>query len=131
MRAHPTLGKKMKALSKKNAVQNRHEARRSLQIIAAPALLSNNGADAFEAVRRATAGIWEGDRDDVQTLMWIDIAENKLKISDCTPEKAREYLKIHRRRPNVFGSYSLDTPIGEDSGMTWLDTKTDEDRLWA
>jgi hypothetical protein len=38
---------------------------------------------------------------------------------------------IHRRRPNVFGSYSLDTPIGEDGGMTWLDTKTDEDRLWA
>jgi hypothetical protein len=43
-----------------------------------------------------------------------------LKLYDCTPEKAPEYFKIQRRRPNVFGSYSRDTPIGEDSGMTWL-----------
>jgi hypothetical protein len=76
-------------------------------------------------------GVWEDDRGDVQTLMWIDIGENKLKLSDCTPERAQQYLKIHRRRPNVFGSYSLDTSIGEESGMTWLDTKTNEDRLWA
>jgi hypothetical protein len=95
------------------------------------AALRNDGADAYDAIIRATSHIWEGDRGDVQALMWIDVAENRLKLPDCTPEKAREYLKIHNRRPNVFGSYSLDTPIGEDGGMTWLDTKTDEDRLWA
>jgi hypothetical protein len=129
--AHPRLGKKMKDASKKNGLINPRAACSSRRVVAAPSLMLNNGIDAFEVVRSATAGIWEGDRGDVQTLMWIDIAEGKLKISDCTPEKAREYLKIHRRRPNVFGSYSLDTPIGEDSGMTWLDTKTDEDGLWA
>jgi hypothetical protein len=130
-KTHPALGQKMKDASKRNGLKNLRAAYSSQRVVAAPALMLNNGVDAFEAVRRATAGIWEGDRDDVQTLMWIDIAENKLKISDCTPERTREYLKIHRRRPNVFGSYSLDTPIGEDSGMTWLDTKTDGDRLWA
>jgi hypothetical protein len=130
-KAHPALGKKIKDASKKNGLANLRAACRSLRVIAAPALLRNNGADAFEAVQRATAGIGEDDRGDVQSLMWIAIGANKLQLPDCTPEKAREYLKIHRRRPNVYGSYSLDTPIGEDSGMTWLDTKTDEDRLWA
>ena len=80
---------------------------------------------------RATEGMWGDERGDVQSLMYIDLGEGKLKLSECTPERAREYLKIHRRRPNVYGSYSLDTPIGDEGGITWLDTKTDEDRLWA
>jgi hypothetical protein len=130
-RAHPALGKKMKSASKKNALINLREAGMSARIIAAPALMRNNGQDAFQAVQRATADIWIDDRGDVQALMWIDIGNGKLKLPGCTSEKAREYLKIHRRRPNVFGSFSLDTPIGEEGGMTWLDTKTDEDRLWG
>jgi hypothetical protein len=130
-KAHPALGKKMKDASKKNAIINLRAAIKSVRIVAAPALMRNNGHDAFEAVQRATVEIWEDDRGDVQTLMWIDIGEGKLKLPDCSPEKAREYLKIHKRRPSVFGSYSLDASIGEESGMTWLDTKTDEDRLWA
>jgi hypothetical protein len=93
--------------------------------------MHNNGADAFEAVRRAMAGIWEDDRGDVQALMWIDIAEGKLKISDCTPEKAREYLKIRRDAPACSEATRSTHRSGADSGMNWLDTKTDEDRLWA
>jgi hypothetical protein len=129
--AHPKLGKRIRETSKKNAIRNLRDSNQSTRAMAAPALLRNNGVDSFEAVQRATVGIWEDDRGDVQALMWIAIVENKLSLRDCTPAKANEYLKIHRRRPNVFGSYSLDTPIGEDIGMTWLDTKTDEDRLWA
>ncbi len=131
MRQEPQLAKKLKALSRENVSKNRLTSIDRRRIVAAPALMHNEGLDAYEAVMRATAGIWEGHRDDVQSLMFIAIGEGKLKPSDCTPERAREYLRTHRRRPNVFGSYSLDTPIGEDGNMTWLDTKTDEDRLWA
>jgi hypothetical protein len=131
VRLHPKLGNRMRALSSKNGRQNYLVAMQARRLVAAPALLRNNGADAFEAITRATAGIWEDDRGDVQSLMFIALGEGKLKPLDCTPERAREYLKIHRRHPNVFGNYSLDTPIGEDGTMTWLDTKTDEDRLWA
>jgi hypothetical protein len=93
MRAHPSLGKRMKAFSQGKRVA---ELARSPSIRAAlrpRKLLHNNGIDAFEVVRDATAATWEGDREEVQTLMWIDIGENKLKLPDCTPEKARNILK--------------------------------------
>jgi hypothetical protein len=50
----------------------------------------HNGIDAFEV----DATTWEGDRGEVQTLMWIDIGENKLKLPDCTPEKVRNILEF-------------------------------------
>jgi len=92
----------------------------------------NNGVDAYEAVRQATSHLWEGDRDDVMSLMFLAISEGRLKLSDAQV-RVGEFLKAHRRRPRVYGDerFSLDNPVGEDSGLTWLDTKTDEDRLWA
>jgi hypothetical protein len=94
--------------------------------------MQNNGADAYEAVRCATAHLHVDDRNDVMSLMIIAIGEGRLKLSDAQ-SRVREFLRIHRYRPRVFGDarYSLDNPIGDDSNVTWLDTKTDADRLWG
>jgi hypothetical protein len=94
--------------------------------------MRNNGADAYEAVRQATSHLWEGERDDVMSLMFIAVSEGRLKLSDARA-RVGEFLKAHHYRPRVYGDarFSLDNPVGEDSGVTWLDTKTDEDRLWA
>jgi hypothetical protein len=100
--------------------------------IAAPELLRNNGRDAYEAIGAATADLHEDDRGDVMSLMLIAVGENRLKLSQARA-CVGDYLKIHRRRPRVYGDErcSLDNPLSHDSGMTWLDTKTEADRLWS
>jgi len=45
--------------------------------------MRNNGADAYEAVRQATSHLWEGERDDVMSLMFIAVSEGRLKLSDA------------------------------------------------
>jgi hypothetical protein len=129
MRLHPALGKRMKAHSKKNALVNLRASCQSKRIIAAPAIMLNHGLDAFDAVTRACAHLWEGERGDVRSLMLADVAENKLKLSDCAA-RVHEYRTRHNRRPRSWGDYSLDAMIG-DGTTTWLDTKSDEDRLWG
>jgi hypothetical protein len=130
IRQNPKLGNRMKALSIKNGKQNYRNAMRSRITVAAAPLRSNNGFDAFAAVQRATAGIWEDDRGDVQAMMFIAIGEGKLRLSDITPTMAKEFLGIHRRRPRVYGCYSLDATIGEDGSTTWIDTVGEDRALW-
>jgi hypothetical protein len=86
----------------------------------------------YEAIRAAAAHLQEFDRDDVMSLMFVAVAERRLDPSKAA-ENVGKFLKIHRRRPRVLGDqkFSLDNPLGDDSSMTWLDTKTDADRLWA
>jgi hypothetical protein len=127
---HPKLGARIKALAATNRIQIQKQKGEQNRLVGAPAIMRNSGLDAFEAIQRATAQLWEGERSDVMSLMFIAVGEKRLKLRDAAA-RVGEFVAMHRRRPNVFGSYSLDTPIGEDSGMTWLDTKTDEDRLWA
>ncbi|SIO66927.1 hypothetical protein SAMN05443247_11540 [Bradyrhizobium erythrophlei] len=133
MKEHPTIGKRMKVLSQKNAAENYRAAGLTRIRVASPAILRNDGLDAFNAIQRATAHIWEGDRGDVQSLMYIAIGERRLSLSSCTRAAADKFLEQHRKRPRVLGDarYSLDNPLGDDSGMTWLDTKMEADRLWG
>jgi hypothetical protein len=120
MKSNPAIGRRMKAQSKENALGHTRAAAQNRRIIAAPALLRNNGADAYEAVQHACAHLWEGERGDVMSLMFVDVSEGRLKISDCAA-RVDEYRRRHNRRPRAWGDYSLDAPIGEDGSATWLD----------
>jgi hypothetical protein len=129
---NPKIGNRMRVLSKKNADAKRGIIGRSRRLVAASALMKNDGADAYEAVLRATAHLHEDDRGDVMSRMYVAIGEGRLKLSDASA-RVGEFLKAHRHRPRALGDarYSLDNPLGDDSSATWLDTKTDADRLWG
>jgi hypothetical protein len=130
MRANPVASRRIKLLSEKNRLE--HRGTQDKRTIAAPALLQNNGLDAYKAIRRATAHLPEDDRDDVMSRMFVALGEGRLKLSEVSIRVA-EFVKRQRYRPRVFGDarFSLDNPVGDDSNMTWLDTKTDADRLWG
>jgi hypothetical protein len=126
------IGNRMHLLSKKNADAKRSDIRQSRRLVAASALMKNDGEDAYDAVMRATAHLHEVDRGDVMSRMYVAIGEGRLKLSDVSA-RVGEFLKNQRWRPRVWGDarYSLDNPLGDDSNTTWLDTKTDADRLWG
>ncbi|MEY9539050.1 hypothetical protein ABIE85_002110 [Bradyrhizobium diazoefficiens] len=129
IRANPKLGNKLRAISEKNASAHRSIAQRARRRFAASSLIRNDGEDAYEAVRQATAHLRD-ERDDVMSRMFIAIAEGRLKLSEARA-RVGEFLANQRYRPRVYGDYSLNSPVGDDEGVTWLDTKTDADRLWA
>jgi hypothetical protein len=116
--ANPALGKRIKALGEKNRIA---AFRRRARVMAAPALLRNNGTDAFDAIQRATSHLWDGERADVMSLMFVAVAEGRLKIADACA-RLGEFVKAHRYRPRVFGDSSLDKPLWIDSNATLLDT---------
>jgi hypothetical protein len=132
IRTNPKVGRRLLAISAKNASVRRSAAQRGRRIVAAAPLTRNNGEDAYEAVRLATADVSEDDRDDVMSRMFLAIAEGRLTLVEAR-SRVCEFVKDQRRRPRVYGDahFSLDAPLGDDSNMTWLDAKTDADRLWA
>jgi hypothetical protein len=132
IRTNPKIGRRLLAISAKNASARRSAAQKARRLFAAVPLTQNNGEDAYEAVRSATAHVSEDERDDVMSRMFLAIAEGRLTIAEARYRVA-EFVKDQRRRPRVYGDayFSLDASVGEDSDMTWLDTKTDADRLWA
>jgi hypothetical protein len=130
MRANPSAARRIQLLSEKNRLQHRSTSNK--RSIAAPALLRNDGLDAYEVVRRATAHLSADDRDDVMSRIFVAIGEGRLTLAQVST-RVGNFLKDQRRRPRVFGDarYSLDNPVGDDSNMTWLDIKADADRLWG
>jgi hypothetical protein len=60
--ADTKLVKRIKAASAKNGRQNFIQAMDARRIAPAPALLKNDGMAAYEAIARATAVLWEGER---------------------------------------------------------------------
>lgn len=78
MDRHPRIKRKILTLANKNrlAILDRIHAGNRLR--AAPALIRNDGASAYEAVVHATASLWEGERGDVMSLMFLAIAEGRL-----------------------------------------------------
>jgi hypothetical protein len=97
MRAHPSLGKRMKAFSLGKRVA---ELARSPSIRAAlrpRKLMHNNGIDAFEVVRDVTAATWRGSRGGPNADVdrhWREQAE----AAGLHARKGAEYLEIYRRR---------------------------------
>jgi hypothetical protein len=92
-------------------------------------LFRNYGRDVFQAIRRATASIGEWERGDVMSLMFIAVAENRLNLADAD-DRVEEFVKVHRRRPRVYGESSLDKPVSFDSSATLLDMLSTESGSW-
>jgi hypothetical protein len=93
------------------------------RLIAAPAILRNDGADAYEAITGATVSLWEGERGDVMSLMFVAVAEGRLLAREAAA-RLPEFLRQHRRQFSKFGPLSLDAPIFADSATTLGDTIT-------
>jgi hypothetical protein len=132
MRAHPKIRAKIKALAREVAYPIRLEAGRKATltrtgrapiIVAAPAIIRNDGRDAWEAVRRAVQYLPDDEQGDVMGLMFVAIGEGKLRLADCAA-RVKEFGKAHRYRPRVYGDRSLDAPLYDDGFLTLGDTVT-------
>jgi hypothetical protein len=132
LKRNPRIGDRVRILSKQNAYAHWRETWQSKRHSAAASLTRNNGEDAYEVVRLATAHLFNDERDDVMSRMFVAIAEGRLRLSEAS-SRVGEFLRDQRYRPRVFGDprFSLDNPLGNEGGATWLDTKTDADRLWG
>lgn len=101
---------------------------KSVRLIAAPAILKNNGFDAFEAIQSATRHLIEPLRGTVQSDMWLDVTEGRLMIRQIG-SRLQDYIRKYNRDErhsvaNRWGHRSLDAPMG-DGGFTLLDTLED------
>jgi hypothetical protein len=123
MKANPRIKKQIKKLALVNRRAIMQGVADRKRLIAAPALLQNDGADAYEAITRATARLWEGERGDVMSLMFVAIAERRLLPRDAAA-RMPEFLREHRRQFSKFGPLSLDAPLFGDSTITLGDTVT-------
>lgn len=97
--------------------------------IAAPAVFRNDGADAFAAIKAATASLPDQIRDDVQSAMFLAAAEGRLKPRDAA-RRVREFVTAHNRQfskfvPNGGGiMQSLDQQVYDDGPTRLVDTVT-------
>lgn len=121
-KAHPKIDAKWKAIIAKN------KGKRVCRVTAAPALLRNDGVDVFKCIVKATEQLFEPIRSIVQSDMWTDVAENKLRLSDIQ-ERVRDYVrKYHRDNSHSvtsrYGDRSLDAPLNAD-GFSLIETMED------
>lgn len=124
MNQHPAVKQRIMALAKRNRpISYQFKRYGTRPLITAPGILRNNGEDAFAAVTRATSGVWEGERGDVMSLMFVAIAEGRLLPKDAAA-RLPEFVKLHRYRPRVYGDRSLDAPLYDDSSLTLGDNIT-------
>jgi len=123
LRENPRIGKRIRALSRTNRRTIMQAVADRKRIVAAPAIMRNNGADAYQAILRATANLWEGERGDVMSLMFVAAAEGRLKPKDAAA-RLPEFLRDHRRQFGKFGPVSLDQPLFDDGSVTLGDTIT-------
>jgi hypothetical protein len=123
MNANPRVKRQIKKLALVNKLVIAQARASTKRLVAAPALLQNDGAAAYEAIMGATAHLWEGERGDVMSLMFVAVAENKLRLRDAAA-RLPEFLREHRRQFSKFGLVSLDAPIYGDGTTTLGDTVT-------
>lgn len=128
MKLHPRVGKKIQALGDKNRAAVRVQIGEMNRKRAAPAILRNNGADAYAAIMEATARLWEGERGDIVSLMFLAVAEGRLLPRDAV-RRLPEFVRQHRRQFGKFRSEglapaSLDRLLFDDGTMTLRDTIT-------
>lgn len=133
MRQNPSLGRRLQKLFDANRAQIIRAPRR---LIAAPALVRNDGMDAYEAVRLACRDLPEMIRDDVMADMILAIAEGQLKPRDAA-RRACEFVTAHNRMyskyvPGGGLMYSLDAPISsEDGSAARINFIREDQRMWG
>lgn len=119
MQKNPRIGKRIRTLAYRNRIPIFAAVGKACRIrhgtlIAAPALLKIDGVNAYEAIMRATSHLWEGERSDIISLMFVAIGEGRLLPRDAE-ERLAEFVLEHRRQFSKFGPDSLDRPLYDDS----------------
>lgn len=123
LNANPRVKTKIRKLAMANRLAAAQAMTNKRILIAAPALLKNEGADAYEAIMRATAHLWEGERGDVMSLMFLAVAEGKLDPRQAE-SRLPEFVREHRRQFSKFGPVSLDAPAYGEGATTIGDLVT-------
>lgn len=129
---NPKIGKLIMALFEKN---RRAVACRSQRLVAAPAVMRDNGTYTMEAIRHACANVWEPIRNDVMADMILATSEGKFHPKDANAYVAAFVKKYNRdNRHDVgsrWGNLSLDQPIGDDDTGSFYEIIRDDQRLWG
>lgn len=96
--------------------------------VVAPAILKNDGRDAFDLIMRATARLFDPVRGTVQSDMWTDVAEGRLKLSEISGSVQNYVRKYNRDNKHSvmsrWGDRSLDAAMTDD-GFSLMDTLAD------
>lgn len=105
---------------------------RARQSFASPAIMKNDGADAFSAICAATSIVPDCIREDVRSAMFVAAAEGHLKPRDAA-KRVREFVTAQNRADrmsvlNPWGHLSIDKPL-EGGSMTLGDVLTQG--LWG
>lgn len=134
MNANPRLGKIIRKQLEANKLAATQAALNAKRFTAAPALIRNNGTDAYEAIISATSTLPSAIRGDVQGEMFLAIAEGRLSLADI-PKRIREFVQQMNRadRQSVFnpwGHLSLEKPVSEDGSLKLIDVIREDQRLW-
>jgi hypothetical protein len=122
---NPVLGRRLKRLLDANAKRIKCAPRR---LIAAPAIMKNNGMDAYGAVQAACRHVWEDIRTDISADMLLAIAEGRLNPRDAAL-RVCECVTAHNRQFSRFVPgdgimQSLDQQVYDDGPTRLVDTVT-------
>lgn len=129
LRAHPRLASKLVPKLEANRLASHRRRPQCQKRIIAPAAIRNAGHDSFEAIQAATRHLLEPMRGAIQSDLWLDVAEERLKLRDI-PEAVRAAVTRYNRAEKYsvmsrWGNKSLDAKIGDSDSFTLLDTIAD------
>jgi len=100
------------------------------RIVAAPAILRDDGRFAYAAIVHATSSLPDHLKDEVRSLMWMAAAEGKLSLRSISREVVQSFVSKQNR---VFSKYvphgggimqSLDQQVYDDGPTRLVDTVT-------
>ncbi|MGB5903779.1 MAG: hypothetical protein WBH00_13105 [Xanthobacteraceae bacterium] len=122
------LWKPLAKLADANRQEKWRATLRARQSLASPAIMKNDGADAFGAICEATSGLPDFIRNDVRSAMFVAAAEGHLKPRDAA-KRVREFVTAHYRQNSKFvpgGGImrSLDEQVYDDGPTRLVDTVT-------
>lgn len=129
MKVNPKVAVRMRLLSKKNAL-----ATQPPRLVAAPALMKNNGHSAYDAIIAATRNVFVGIRQDVMGDLFIAVGEGRLKLHEIVA-RLPEFVAAHNKREKLsvfskYGHLSLDKPIFDDENGSQYDRIAEDRGLW-
>lgn len=133
--SNPKLGNRIMKRAELNRSALYREVGERRRILAAPAILRNDGHALMGAIARVTRNLPRFIRDEVTSQICLEAAEGRLKIADV-PERVKAFVSKHNSQyggfvPVIGGfMYSLDKKLNEDGGSTTLGDIVSEG-LWG
>ena len=100
------------------------------RIVAASAILRDDGRFAYAAIVHATSSLPDHLKDEIRSLMWMAAAEGKLSLRSISREVVQSFVSKQNR---VFSKYiphggginqSLDQQVYDDGPTRLVDTVT-------